>query len=566
MRPVSQRVFWGVAAGLAIFAAVAQVAIFDRNFVPMDEGHLALTASRLLDGDILYRDIHTGIFPGIYATTAGLFQLFGEEVLVTRYAQLLVNVASVVLLWAIGLQILPPRWAAIPPLLFVALVWISFPVLSMFNYSALAGMLGLAALLAALRFVTTGQAAWALAIGVLVGCCLFTKQNYGALTAIAIASGILLARPRSTLRDTPIVTAFLPIVASGTAFLAACIGWLAYTGTLAAWVDSTLLSLVGSQLQDFDNPIPPILGAHPQGDPRFVYLYIPSSLFDFLLRGDRFVGLSVEPGLIGAAVRLFYGLPIATLIAAPAWLLWTAPPKVEDAQEAGTHRASAILTVVFAVVFFFGIFPSAVFSHLVYVLAPVFLLFAWLGHQLEVASSKRSKGLARGWLAAAWTATLAVSLACATIPAHIRRNYATPSGLPHVNIQVSIGQAQIHAEALRFIDDCTRPGEPIFTLPILPVLYLASGHPNPVKWDLLIPGAINEEAIIEALARERVRCVVRQRDMNPEFLPLEKLYPTLDRYITRNYRKGRPLAGGGQLWHGLARTTPFESAAYEGSR
>jgi hypothetical protein len=78
-----------------------------------------------------------------------------------------------------------------------------------------------------------------------------------------------------------------------------------------------------------------------------------------------------------------------------------------------------------------------------------------------------------------------------------------------------------------------------------------------VKWDLLIPGAIDEQRIIETLERERVACVVRQRDMNPEFRPLEALYPTLDAYIARNYQRGRELRGGEQVWYGLGRTTPF---------
>jgi hypothetical protein len=118
---------------------------------------------------------------------------------------------------------------------------------------------------------------------------------------------------------------------------------------------------------------------------------------------------------------------------------------------------------------------------------------------------------------------------------------------------------------MRFIEDCTRPGEPIFTLPIVPILYLASGHPNPVKWDLLIPGAIDQQAIITTLERDRVRCVVQQRDMNPEFPPLSKLYPTLEEYVARNYRRGRALSGGGQLWQGLARSTPFAPATEESS-
>ena len=551
--PTDRLIFSG-AVVLALLAVAAQVPIFDRNFVSMDEGHLALAASRLLAGDVLYRDIHTGIFPVMYATTAGLFALFGEELLVTRIAQIGVNAASVLLLWFIGLRIMPPRWAVLPPVLHVALVWISFPVLTMFNYSALAGALGLGALLAAIRFLERGRGVDGLAIGLLVGCCLFTKQNYGGLAAVAIAIGILLGRPRSALRETSLALAFAPIVASGTAFLALSIGWLAATGTLFAWLDSSLLSLVGSQLQDFDNPIPAIFGAHPEGDGRFVYLYIPSGLFDLLLRGDRFVGLDLDPWLISTLIRLFYGLSIAVLIAAPAWLAFTAP----RAGEAGLdNRAATTAVVVFAVLFFFGIFPSAVFSHLVYVLAPMLLLFAWLGHAIEDALAVRSEPLARVWLGGTAIVVAVVFVACATIPSHVRATYATRSGLPHVDIQVSPGQARIHAEAMRFLDECTQPGEPIFTLPILPVLYLASGHPNPVKWDLLIPGAIDQTAIIETLERERVRCVVRQRDMNPEFPPLAKLYPELNGYIDRNYQKARPLEGGGQLWRGLSRTTPF---------
>jgi len=512
----------------------------------MDEGHLALTANRLLAGDLLYRDIHTGIFPGIYVATAGLFAVFGEELLVTRAAQVASNTATVLLLWFIALRIVPRRWAAIPPLLFIALVWIAFPVLTMFNYSALAGTLALAALLSTLRYLEQGRSPDALAIGIAVGACLFTKQNYGGLAAVGLGAAIVLGRRHSALRDASLARALTPIVLSGAGFLVLAIGWLATTGSLSAWVDSTLLSLVGSQLQDFDNPIPPIFGPHPPGDPRFVYLYIPSSLFDYLLRGDRFVGLALEPGTIGLAIRLFYGLPIAALIAAPAWLAW----------QPGERRAETTAVIVFAVAFFFGIFPSAVFSHLAYVLAPVLLLFAWIGFRVE---GSLTAALARAWTTAAWAVVVAVFAAGSTIPSHVRATYSSPSELPHVGIRVSPDQARIHQAALAFIHECAPPGEPIFTLPILPILYLSSGHANPVKWDLLIPGAIDAPAIVRTLEERRVRCVVRQRDMNPEFPPLSHLYPELDVYLRSHYRKARPLAGGGQLWFGLERTAPFET-------
>ena len=545
------------ALALGALATAAQLPLYDRNFVPMDEGHLALTASRLLAGDVLYRDIHTGIFPGIYSLTAGLFALFGQDVIVTRWAQIAVNTASVLLLWWIARRMLPVRWAWAPPLLFVALVWISFPVLSMFNYSALAGMLALAALLFALRFLEHGRAADGVAVGLLVGACLFTKQNYGGLTAIGIAGGLVLARPYGAMRNVPLLRFFAPIVVAGTAFLVLSIGWLAASGTLQAWIDSTLTSLVGSQLRDFDNPIPYIIGAMPVGDPRFVYLYIPSGLFDFLLRGDPFLGLPLGPAFVGVLIRCAYGLPLAALILAPLWLLLSASP-VRDG-DADPRFPASVVVAVLAVVFFFGIFPSAVFSHLVYVMAPILLLFAWLGARVEARLAARVPAAARGWRIFAGGAVAAILAACASVPAHVVRTYTTPSGLPHVGILVTPEQAQMNAQALRFLDDCAAPGEPIFTLPILPILYLASGHPNPVKWDLLIPGAIDQTAIVDTLERERVRCVVRQRDMNPEFPPLRELYPSLDAYITRSYRKGRAMTVGGQRWYGLSRTAPFAS-------
>lgn len=554
MRAVDRRVVWGGAAGLAILSAVSQLPLLDRNFVPMDEGHLALTASRLLDGDLLYRDIHTGIFPGIYLLAAGLFAVFGEDVIVTRFAQCAVNAATVALLFTIGLRLVPLRWAVIPALLFVALGWISFPVLTMFNYAALSGLFGLAALLAALRYADAGRRADGAAIGLLVGLCLFTKQNYGGLAAVGIAAGLSLARPGSGLASRSWTGTFRPVVAAGSAFLLVAIGWLATTGVAAAWVDTTFLSLVGPQLERFDNPIPPIFGPHPEGDARFVFLYIPSSLFDFVLRGDPFLGRPLDLDRISTLVRLFYGLPLAALVAATARLAWTAGRRAPDRE-----RAAELLLVCFAVAFFFGIFPSAVYSHLAYVLAPVLLLFAWLGRELEAALARRSVAGARAWLALAWTLTAAALAAAATIPPHVRGTYTAESGLPHVSLRVMPGQAKLHAEAMEFIAGCATPGEPIFTLPILPVLYLASGHPNPVKWDLLIPGSIDEHAIVAVLARERVRCVVRQRDMSPEFPKLSELYPTLDAYVRRNYRRGRALEGAGQLWHGLVRTTPFEA-------
>ena len=127
--------------GILALGLVAQLSLYDRSVVPMDEGHLVAAADRLSQGELLYRDIHTGIFPGIYYTTALLFSAIGRDVLVTRVAQLLVNLAIALCLWLVGLRVMRPGWAALPPLLYFALVVVGFPALSMFTWFILTGLI-----------------------------------------------------------------------------------------------------------------------------------------------------------------------------------------------------------------------------------------------------------------------------------------------------------------------------------------------------------------------------------------------------------------------------------------
>jgi len=122
-----------VGTAILIVAVLLQLQIFDRTIVPMDEGHLAAVAAGLQDGKLLYRDLHTGIFPGIYHLTALLFSLLGNDLVVARWAEVGVNASVAVLLWLAGVRIMRRGWALVAPALYLALVPVSFPVLTMFN-------------------------------------------------------------------------------------------------------------------------------------------------------------------------------------------------------------------------------------------------------------------------------------------------------------------------------------------------------------------------------------------------------------------------------------------------
>jgi hypothetical protein len=367
---------------LAGAAVLAQWPLFDRTIVPMDEGHLAAVADWLLDGRRLYADVHTGLFPGVYLAAAGLFALFGRDLLVTRIAAAGLNVAIVLAAWAAARRVVSPGLALLPPLAHLAWVVVAFPVLSMFNYSLLALALGLVALVLLLRLLERGGTADAVALGMTAAAAVATKQNFGALIVVALGIGLLWCRAESALAGRSLWRTAAPISAGGAVVIGAVAGFLIGQGIVAAWLDSTVLSLLGSQLRDFDNPIPPLLGAHPR-DVRFVFLYTPPALFNALIHGEPIAGVPITDAVRSAAIRLSYGAPIVVLAGSLVVLART------RTTPAGPRRNATRVVIVFAELFFLGLFPSAIWSHLAFVAPPVFLLAA-IGHDSGPGRSGRA--------------------------------------------------------------------------------------------------------------------------------------------------------------------------------
>ena len=227
-------------AGVAL---LAQLSTFNRSIVPMDEGHLSAVAAGLLQGKLLYRDLHTGIFPGVYYTAALLFSVFGEDFIVTRWAQVAVNTAIALCLWRLADRAVRSVWALLPPLLYLALIPFSFPVLTMLNYSTLSVCLALAALLFLLRYLEAARRLDAVALGLLLAAAALTKQNFGGLAFVAIGIGLVWGRPGSALAQRSWISGLWPILASGGAAGLAALGYFAASGNLSHLIESTLLSL-----------------------------------------------------------------------------------------------------------------------------------------------------------------------------------------------------------------------------------------------------------------------------------------------------------------------------------
>ena len=292
---------------------------------------------------------------------------------------------------------------------------------------------------------------------------------------------------------------------------------------------------------------PPLLGPHPTDDGRFIFLYTPPTLFNYLIRGEPFLGGNVSPLLRSISIRLSYGVPLAALAAGPV-LLWLT--RLEGSPEA---RRAARTSVVFALLLFLGIFPSAIWSHLAFVVPPALLLITFVGDRCEGFLAQRMPKLSWGPRAI----PAVVLLVCAAVSLHVtadlRRWYAEPLGLPRATVRVSEDQAALLRDAHAFIEDCAGPDEAIFVAPDIPILYVLSRRPNPTPHDLIIPGDVDAALIIESLEADRTRCVVYNPRMYPEFPPFETLFPELARYLGANYTRSRQIRGEATVWLGLVR-------------
>jgi len=69
----------------------------------------------------------------------------------------------------------------------------------------------------------------------------------------------------------------------------------------------------------------------------------------------------------------------------------------------------------------------------------------------------------------------------------------------------------------------------------MPILYLASGRRNPTPYDLVIPGDIREDVLLEAVEAAGVDCIVFSPKMYAQFAPFEELFPRVAAYLSEQF-------------------------------
>jgi hypothetical protein len=223
----ARSVWW---LGLAVAGILGGLYVWfylDRGWIPFDEGTLAHSAERVLQGELPHRDfieVYTG---GLTYLNALAFRVFGVHLLATRYMLFIVFLFWVPALYYAASRLASPIAAAAVVLLAVLWSVPNYPAALGSWYNLFFATFGLAALLA---YVETPQRRWLVLAGLAGGLSVLGKVTglffVGAGVVWLVYSAASEPAPEASPRSGPLVfrvVGGLPLVAAAAALLG--IGW-----------------------------------------------------------------------------------------------------------------------------------------------------------------------------------------------------------------------------------------------------------------------------------------------------------------------------------------------------
>ena len=402
---------------------------------------------------------------------------------------------------------------------------------------------------AARVFIDTRRPRWLFVTGLGLGATILFKQNYGTFASLGVATGLAAAAPhwRSGLRDVAVAAV---VAASPIALVAAL---FAHAGAGTDFWTSTVGIPLGAPHTVFARPWPPLFGEPEPRIVRDVIYYLP---FEELaldaqewLLGRRWLAL--------ALVRLAYYLPLLFLVTAGSlWARRRARLRLSPDPHPLTGEAKSLamgaLYLGTSAFLLLGVFPRVDAHHLFMAVAPCFLLAAWLlGPNPRSTVRRGAIGIGGSLLAVSVLSQLAVVYA--VYPQEIRDAFLDH---PRARVWVERWQAAQIQEKLALLEARVPEGEPIFVAPSSPMYYFLADRPNPTRYPLILPGALDEAEVVRTLSVAPVRYALIS-DIAFEHFPFQYVAPTVWDYLRRHF-----VATAGAGWD----VAPFAPYLHERGR
>ena len=177
---------WFAPALLALSATLSFL-YADRSMPIADEGALLVAAHKILQGGVFYRDVDAYAFPGVSYLLAGVMAIFGEHLSVARAVAGIFFCLTVQGIYFCALALMDQRRAALCGLSILSLKFYAFPIYTMYFYADPSMAAAILALALFLRHRFDGASLRLVAVGVLTGLSVVTKQPTGIYLAAVFA-------------------------------------------------------------------------------------------------------------------------------------------------------------------------------------------------------------------------------------------------------------------------------------------------------------------------------------------------------------------------------------------
>lgn len=522
-------------SAIFLFTIAISLPVYMSGISMLDEGAMLYVAERLTRGDVLYRDIVTGIMPGSYYLLAIFLKIFGYSIITDRILASITLAIAAVLLYAISTRFIKNRTSLLITLLFIST---GIPAYWMAGYSQFSITIALVSLLFFLRYLESLSPTALIISGATAGLALLFKQNYGVFITAGLGS-ILLAR-------LAVKKEWRPVLIFSIAFLTPILLTVLYfysQGALPKMVEYTIVSLFKKAANAYYKPYPLLARANPLFFTHELANFIPfRNLAQWALK-ENFA----KEAWIAIIAGIIYLLPPLIIVLSIPYTTLTIIRKKTQWTE--------ITLVLVSLLLFLGVFPRSDIPHLTFILPPILITGALLAKRLPL--SGRPLIILRGTAFALIGLFSILCLTSSYMPFfHItpgKRSVALNMERAY-GIRVEAKQAAVIRAVTRHIKENTAPDEPILVVPTGAMYYFLAERKSLVPYPLIMPGAMDEAEVIRAIEKAKLPYIVYS-DMNFDGQTLSKHMPLIHEYITTHYHvdKSYPIRETGGATYVLRR-------------
>jgi hypothetical protein len=518
---------------------------FNRSTNLLDEGSQAAQALRIMHGELIYRDFFTVVTPGSYYTVAWLFQIFGTNLMVMRWAVLVLGLGILIATLIAARHVMAWPFAAAAALM--TSVWGWFLVAPNF-YSWEAAFVALIALVCYLRSAESPRASWLIWAGVASGITVLVKQNVGAYTAAALLLTIWLSRvfeSHNHVRDR--VNRSLRFVAGLCLPIVPTLLWLVVAGAGPYLYESWIYYPLAKYPQRFAQPYPSF-PAH--------------ASIRAMIHGDLPEGIAYE---IWTNFVLF--IPVVVYPFALAALVVLALRFHRHSRPEAAREGHALLAVsLVGLLTLLQAWPRADVTHILFSLQPTLILFGYLSF-----CGWRGLMMLPGPRFAVGAAAMVITLWPEAVL--LRKGYLrTDWEYANYNVALRVDRGRgilahgLEAQRIdwvtRYVAEHTVPDDHVFVVPWAAGFYFLTDRSNPTRTDFMLfedPEAY--PCILARLDQRRPKYVIYGYTWDVDEKHFSDYARPIDEYIRTRYAI-EARTDGYEIWRRVEGVTPGSSESW----